>query len=91
MRLTLAQSVTGTVSGTLDIAGYPVNSASGSLVGDHLQINGSGTAGAFDYEYRNWNSTIAGPSMSGTFTWLLSLKSGGFVEYSMRLVGVVKQ
>jgi HYDIN/CFA65/VesB family protein len=88
--LTLVQFVGGNVAGSIDIAGYPVNSATGNLTGDRLQINGSGNAGAFDYEYRNWNSTISGSSMTGTFTWLLSLKSGGFVQYNMMLVNVVK-
>lgn len=86
--LILTQYAGGDVAGSVDIAGYPVSYASGSLVNDRLQISGAGGAGAFDYEYRNWNTFIAGNAMTGTFTWRLSLKSGGSVEYNMTLSGV---
>lgn len=88
--LLLTQYAGGDVAGSVDIAGYPVSYASGSLVNDRLQISGSGSAGAFDYEYRNWNTFIAGNTMTGTFVWRLSLKSGGAVEYSMTLAGVTR-
>lgn len=89
--LTLTQFAGGPVAGSIDIAGYPVSAASGSLVNDRLQLSGSGGAGAFDYEYRNWNTFIAGSTMTGALTWRLSLKSGGSVEYTLTLVGVTRQ
>lgn len=92
MTLVLVQFIGGSVAGSIDIAGYPVASATGNLTGDRLQINGSGNAGAFDYEYRTWNTTITGSSMTGTFVWLLSLKNpGGFVQYNMSLVNTTRQ
>lgn len=91
LTLVLQQSIGGQVQGSIEWAGYPVNAATGSLVNDRLQINGSGVAGAFDYEYRDWNSTIAGNTMTGTFSWLLSLKSGGFVRYDVTMAGVTRQ
>lgn len=91
LTLVLSQFVGGQVAGSIEWVGYPVNTATGSLVGERLQINGSGRAGAFDYEYRNWNTTIAANTMAGTFSWLLSLKSGGFVRYDVTLDTVTRQ
>jgi len=90
LTLVLQQAVGGQVQGSIEWIGYPVTSATGSLVGDRLQINGSGAAGNFDYEYRNWNSIISGNTMTGNFSWLLSLKSGGFVRYDVTMANVTR-
>jgi hypothetical protein len=89
-RLVLTLTQTGqSVTGTIDVGGYPVN-ASGSAQGDRLSINGTGSDGDVQYEYKEWNSTISGSSMSGTFTLLEYLKSGGSVQYGMILVDVTR-
>lgn len=77
------------VSGNIDFGGYPLK-ASGSAQGDRLQINGSGTFNGIDYEYRNWNTTMTGSSMTGSFTFLLYQKEGGSVQYVLQLVNVTR-
>ena len=86
--MTLTQNG-NTVSGNVDFGGYPLK-ASGSAQGDRLQINGSGTFNGIDYEYRNWNTTMTGSSMTGNFTFLLYQKEGGSVQYVLQLVNVTR-
>lgn len=64
--------------------------ASGSLQGDRLQINGTGSDNGVEYEYKAWNTTISGNTMNGTFVFLEYLKSGGSVQYAMTLSNVVR-
>jgi len=77
------------VSGTVDYGGYPLK-ATGTAQGDRLQINGTGFADGVDYEYRNWNTTMSGSTMGGTFTLLVYVKSGGSVQYTVQLVNVTR-
>jgi hypothetical protein len=86
--LTLTQTGNA-VSGNVDFGGYPLK-ASGSAQGDRLQINGTGTFNGIDYEYRNWNTTMTGSSMTGSFTFLLYQKEGGSVQYVLQLVNVTR-
>ena len=77
------------ISGNVDFGGYPLK-ASGTAQGDRLQINGTGTFNGIDYEYRNWNTTMTGSSMTGSFTFLLYQKEGGSVQYVLQLVNVMR-
>lgn len=77
------------VSGNVDFGGYPLK-ASGTAQGDRLQINGTGTVNGIDYEYRNWNTTMTGSTMTGSFTFLLYQKDGGSVQYVLQLVNVMR-
>ncbi len=77
------------VSGNVDFGGYPLK-ATGSAQGDRLQINGTSTVNGIDYEYRNWNTTMTGSTMTGTFTFLLYEKEGGSVQYVLQLVNVMR-
>ncbi len=77
------------VSGNVDFGGYPLK-ANGTAQGDRLQINGTGTFNGIDYEYRNWNTTMTGSTMTGNFTFLLYQKDGGSVQYVLQLVNVTR-
>jgi hypothetical protein len=77
------------VSGNVDFGGYPLK-ASGTAQGDRLQINGTGAFNGVDYEYRNWNTTMTGSTMTGSFTFLLYQKEGGSVQYVLQLVDVTR-
>ena len=77
------------VSGNVDFGGYPLK-ASGTAQGDRLQINGTGSFNGIDYEYRNWNTTMTGSTMTGTFTFLLYQKEGGSVQYVLQLINVTR-
>jgi hypothetical protein len=43
-----------------------------------------------EYEYKSWNTTISGSTMSGTFVFLEYLKEGGSAQYGVTLSNVVK-
>jgi Carboxypeptidase regulatory-like domain len=89
---TLSMMLTQTgnaVSGTVDYGGYPLK-ATGTAQGDRLQINGTGTVDGVEYEYKNWNTTMSGSTMTGGFTFLMYLKSGGSVQYTIQLVNVTR-
>jgi len=73
----------------VDLGGVPAN-VSGSLQGDRLQINGTGTWDGAEFEFRAWNTVVSGGTMTGGFTFLEYLKSGGSASYSMSLVDVVR-
>jgi len=77
------------VSGNVDFGGYPLR-ATGTAQGDRLQINGTGGVNGIDYEYRNWNTTMTGSTMTGSFTFLLYQKDGGSVQYVLQLVNVTR-
>lgn len=85
----LTQSATGSVTGVVDLGGVPAN-VSGSLQGDRLQINGTGTWDGAEFEFRAWNSIVSGATMTGSFTFLEYLKSGGSVAYTTSLVDVMR-
>lgn len=88
LQLLLEQDGIGRVSGRIDLGGQTVTNATGTINAGRLQINGSGNIGGVDYEFKTWNTTINGSTMSGTFTYLLYLKSGGSVQYAMSLSNV---
>ena len=85
----LTQGPTGSITGLVDLGGVPAN-VSGSLQGDRLQINGTGTWDGAEFEFRAWNTVVSGGTMTGGFTFLEYLKSGGSASYSMSLVDVVR-
>jgi Carboxypeptidase regulatory-like domain len=77
------------VTGTVDFGGFPLK-ATGTAQGDRLQINGTGTYEGTEYEYKNWNTPMSGSTMTGGFTLLEYLKSGGSVQYTIQLVNVTR-
>ena len=91
LMMTFAQAVTGAVTGTVTLIDYRA-SVSGSLNGALLQVNGTGNSGFLDHEYANWNTTINGNTMTGTFIFRFSAKNpDGFVEWTMTLASVTRQ
>lgn len=88
MTMTFQQSVTGSVIGTATFIDYRAT-VNGSLNGNILQVSGTGTAGFLEYEYANWNTTLAGQSMNGRFVFRFS-GGGGAVQWDMTLSNVTR-
>jgi hypothetical protein len=68
--LTLNPSGTS-VTGTLDFSGlvFPV---AGTLTGGQLRLAGQSDFGGYRLGLENWNTTISGPNMTGTFDFVVS-------------------
>ena len=85
--LTLILTQNGSdVRGTIDV-GDVIAPASGSATGNRLSISGRTTSNEVTISYENWDTSLSGSSMLGTFDIRLFGASGS-VRYTMNLSGV---